>query len=62
MKTKTRAKALQDWRAKKLGYARRSSEADKDFFYELRKKQLPHNLTPEQYEIEVQKIARELGI
>jgi hypothetical protein len=58
----TRAQAIQDWRAKRLGFTRRPMDGDKDFLYELRKKGLPHNLTPEQYAEAVQKIAKELGL
>ena len=60
---KTRAQALTEWRDRKLGYSRRPKDADRLFFYELRKRALTHkNLSPQEYEAAVQKIAKELGL
>lgn len=58
----TKARALADWSQKKMGYKRTPSAKDRDFLYELRKKAISHNLTPEQHQEALKKIADELGV
>lgn len=59
---KTKSQAIQDWKAKKLGPKRKPTPQDKHFVYEYRKKSLPRNLSPQEYEEALVKISKELGL